>query len=305
MHRRALAAVLLVPAAAALGLWAAGGGQPPPPSPPSRLELPRGFQPEGIAAGAGGVVFVGSLPTGAVYRLEVGTGRGAVHVPAAAGRAAVGLEEAGGRLWVAGGDTGRAFVYDAVTGADVAQLTLASGPSFVNDVVVTSTAAYFTDSLRPVLYRVDRADLAVTAVALAGDLVYADGFNVNGIDATADGRTLVLVQTNTGRLFTADPRTGATRRIELAGGESVPGGDGILLVGRRLFVVQNVRNVVAEVRLAPDLASGSVVGRIASATFDVPTTVARVGAKLYVVNFGQSTGDPQTADYGVVAVDLP
>ena len=59
------------------------------------------------------------------------------------------------RLFVAGGATGKAFVYDAATGADLASYQLApagTAVTFVNDVVVTSKAAYFTDSRNQQLY---------------------------------------------------------------------------------------------------------------------------------------------------------
>lgn len=273
---------------------------------PEVIPLPAGFQPEGIASGRGTTFYVGSIPTGAVYRGDLRTGEGDVLVPGGPGRAATGLEEAGGLLYVAGAATGKAFVYDARTGADVAEPTLAPvSPAFVNDVVVTTTAAFFTDSFNPVLYRVDRATFAVTVIPLGGELRYSAGFNINGIDATPDGRTLVLVQSNTGKLFTADPGTGVTREIELAGGESVPNGDGILLAGRTLYVVQNRSNVIAEVRLDPRLPSGTVVSRTGHAAFDVPTTIARFGHRLYAVNARFGVAGPETAEYDVVGLPRP
>ena len=105
---------------------------------------------------AGGTTFyVGSIPTGAIYRGNLRTGTGAPFVQAATGRAAIGVEHDRGRLFVAGGDTGKGFVYDARTGTLLRELQLATGggATFVNDVVVTKRAAYFTDSNRPVLYR--------------------------------------------------------------------------------------------------------------------------------------------------------
>ncbi len=48
---------------------------------PGRIDLPDGFQPEGVAT-AGEQFFVGSIPTGAVYRGSLRTGNGAVLVPA-------------------------------------------------------------------------------------------------------------------------------------------------------------------------------------------------------------------------------
>ena len=122
---------------------------------PETIPLPTGFQPEGISIGNGTTFYVGSIPTGAVYRGNLRTGTGAILVPGAAGRAAIGIEFDRGLLFVAGGPTGKAFVYDASSGALVREVQLATGTggTFVNDVVVTKTAAYFTDSQRAVLYR--------------------------------------------------------------------------------------------------------------------------------------------------------
>lgn len=101
----------------------------------------------------------------------------------------------------------------------------------------------------------------VSAVHVGGDFVQQGTFNLNGIEAALDGGTLIDVQSSTGTLFTIDPASGVANAIDL-GGESVPAGDGILLHGRMLFVVQNQLNQVAVIRLAPDLLSGVVKGRI-------------------------------------------
>jgi hypothetical protein len=135
-------------------------------------------------------------------------------------------------------------------------------------------------------------------------LSYRPGFNVNGIDATPDGRTLVLVQSNTGMLFSADAATGLTRAIDL-GGESVPNGDGLLLHGMTLFVVQNQRNVVAVVELAPDLASGRVSARVSEPGFDVPTTIDEFGARLYVVNARFTTPPSPSTAYWLTSFRRP
>ena len=163
---------------------------------PEKIALPNGFQPEGIAVAPGGTFYVGSIPTGAIYRGDVRTGSGAVLVPAASGRAAIGVElDKLGRLFVAGGPTGRAFVYDTESGALIASYQLTTESTFVNDVVVTGSGAYFTDSLRQFVYRIGispNGELAPSAQAipLTGDIAYTSGFNANGIDATADGTML-------------------------------------------------------------------------------------------------------------------
>jgi sugar lactone lactonase YvrE len=274
---------------------------------PSRIGLPDGFQPEGIAT-AGERFFVGSIPTGAVYRGSLRTGKGAVFVRAQAGRAAIGLEVDRGRLFVAGGSTGNAYVYSATTGAPIRAYALSTGGSFVNDVAVTRQAAWFTDSYQPVLYRVPLgaggrppAPAAVTTVPLRGDYVHGSGFNVNGIAATDGGRTLVIVQSGTGKLFTVTT-TGRTRAIALAGGQSVPNGDGILLDGRTLYVVQNQLNAIAKISLSANLRSGRVLRRISSTSFDVPTTVAALGNHLYAVNARFGTTPTPTTEYWITQV---
>lgn len=274
---------------------------------PSTIALPNGFQPEGIAIG-GEQFYVGSIPTGAVYRGSLRTGQGAILVQPQAGRAAIGMKVDRGRLFVAGGPTGNGYVYNAKTGALLRTYALSAGGSFVNDVVVTKSAAWFTDSFKPVLYRVPLgpggrpgAATSFSTVALTGDYVHGAGFNVNGIDATANGRTLVIVQSGTGKLFTVNAM-GRTRAIALAGGEGVPSGDGILLDGKTLYVVQNSLNVIAKIALAPNLRSGRVVTRISNPAFDVPTTIAELGSRLYAVNARFGNPSPATATYSVVKV---
>lgn len=264
---------------------------------PQHIALPNGFQPEGIAVGPGKTFYVGSIPTGAVYRGDLRTGQGSILNPGSERASSVGLDvDRQDRVWVAGGATGGARVIDGRTGALLAsyQLTMASA-TFVNDVVATKRAAYFTDSVNPVLYRVPLHLGPASTIPLTGDLVYQQGFNLNGIDATPDGRTLVVVQSNTGLLFTVDAASGLALAIDL-GGERMNFGDGLLLDGRRLYVVRNRVNLVAVIDLAPDLRSGRVVARVTNPDFDVPATIARRGNRLYVVNarFGTQPG-PSTA----------
>jgi sugar lactone lactonase YvrE len=274
---------------------------------PSTIQLPNGFQPEGIAIGNGATFYVGSIPTGAVYAGSLRTGVGRTLVAGATGRAATGLKFDHGRLWVSGAGTGKGFVYDAHSGALIREYQLAtgSGATFVNDVAVTRTAAFFTDSNRAVLYRVargpDGAPGTASTLPLTGDFELAAGFNLNGIAATPDGKTLLAVQTNTGRVFRIDPASGATTLVDL-GGASLTNGDGILLQGRTLYVVQNQTNQIAVVELSPDLSHGTVVRTITDSDFDVPTTIARFGRWLYAIDARFGTASGPNATYEVVQV---
>ena len=274
---------------------------------PEVIALPNGWQPEGIAIGRGTTFYVGSIPTGAVYRGDLRTGKGAPFVQGATGRAAVGVDFDRGLLFVAGGPTGKGFVYDARNGALVRELQLATGggATFVNDVVVTKRAAWFTDSNRAVLYRLPltkngRPAAAAQAVALTGDFQLAPGFNLNGIDATPNGKTLVTVQSGTGKLFTVTP-AGVTTEIDL-GGQTVQNGDGILLQGRTLYVVRNQNNQIAVVALGKALTTGTMARTITNPGFDVPTTIDRFGSTLYAVNARFGTPPTPTTPYTVVRV---
>jgi len=67
--------------------------------------------------------------------------------------------------------------------------------------------------------------------------------------------------------------------------------------------VQNT-NQVSRIRLRPDLTSGVVERVITSEVFQTPTTAARFGRRLAVVNAKFDTGIPPTADrYEVVLVN--
>ena len=274
------------------------------------IPLPDGFQPEGIAI-EGTHFFTGSISTGAVYRGDIRSGEGSILVPGGAGRAAIGLKVDDGRLFVAGGPTGQAYVYDAHTGAELATYRLTSEASFVNDVVVTPQAAWFTDSVNPVLYKVPfsqngglSGQSAVSTVPLTGDVRYQEGFNVNGIEATPNGKKLVIVQTNTGMLFTVAPHSGRTTRIDLDH-ERVRFGDGLLLEGHTLYVVQGMQNRVAVVALESGLESGDVVERVRDGDFDFPATVAERGDRLYLVNARFTTPPTPQTEYWITVIHKP
>ncbi|MPZ72361.1 MAG: superoxide dismutase [Nitriliruptorales bacterium] len=275
---------------------------------PSTIALPDGFQPEGIAGGTGSTFFVGSIPTGDIVRGDLRTGEVEEFVEAGEGQSAIGLAVGSGVLFVAGGPTGQGHAYDADTGMELASWQFTDSATFVNDVVATRDAAYFTDSVNPFLYRVPilaRGEFGdPVAIELIGDLEYQDGFNVNGIAATSRGDTLVVVQSNTGMLFTVDPATGTTDEIDLAG-ETVQQGDGILLHSRRLWVVQNRANLLTLVQLESGFDSGEVVGRFSDDDFDVPTTVARFGQRLALVNARFETAEPDAAEYWVTQMPRP
>lgn len=280
---------------------------------PELISLPDGFQPEGIAVGKGSTFYVGSIPTGAVYRGDLRTGDGAELVPPQAGRVAIGLkyDERTGLLFVAGGPTGFAFIYNGETGANVTEIQLTTGDRFINDVVITRDSAYFTNSKQPVLYRVpleNNGELpdspTVEEIQLTGDYVFTPGpnaFNANGIAASPNGKTLIIVNSVDGLLYNVDPETGEATLIDL-GGETVPNGDGILLQGKTLYVVQNQLNQIAVIELNSDFSAGTIVDTITHESFDIPTTIARFGHSLYAVNARFGSPPPVGTDDDIVRV---
>jgi streptogramin lyase len=273
---------------------------------PGTIPLPAGWQPEGIAAGRGPVLYVGSLANGAIYAVDPRTGAGEVLSPGATGMVAVGLEFDGrtNALYVAGGATGQARVIDAASGAVLASFHLARS-GFINDAAVTKDAVYFTNSSLPVIYRLSLGpggrlspSASVTEIPLSGDWVQVAGFNANGIVATPQGQLLVVNSTS-GLLYRVDPATGLATRVDL-GGSLVTNGDGLLLEGHTLYVVRNRLNQLVVIELEPDFAAGTVAETITNAAFDVPTTIARFGGALYTVNARFGTAPTPQTMYDVV-----
>lgn len=277
---------------------------------PTTFDLPDGFQPEGIAIGWDPVAYLGSRADGSIYQASLVTGRGRI-LSQGPGTPSLGLTTDGFRLFVSGGTGGDARVIDRFTGEVLASYQFATGPSFVNDVVLTGDVAWFTDSTNPVLYglplkhgRLPSAD-KVVHLPLTGDIVYGEDINANGIERTPDGKALLIVQSGTGKLFRVNPHNGVAREVDL-GGETLTNGDGLLRQGHRtLYVVQNRFNTVAVLHLSKDATSARVVARVTDPRFDIPTTVAAFGDRLYLPNARFSTPPEPTTPYTVVAIRRP
>jgi sugar lactone lactonase YvrE len=273
------------------------------------IVVPGASSAEGIAAGAGATFYAGDLFQGDIFRGDLQRGTAELFIDAPAGRQAVGMatDLAHHLLFVAGGFTGQAYVYDTRTGATVATYQFAAPPtSLVNDVALTKDGAWFTDSFQAQLYFVPVSRAGVPGpsrtLAVSGPAAELSGeVNLNGIQATPNGKTLIVAHSANAQLYTVDPATGASARIA---GVSVPNVDGLVLEAGRLWAVQNFSNQIARIRLAPGLASGVVEEVITSELFQIPTTAARFGSRLAVVNAKFDTGIPPTANqYEVILVD--
>ena len=315
--------LLTASAVAALSLALVSGAQPagavsaPPDGTfPARSELPDGFQPEGIAIGPGPTAWLGSRADGDIYRLSLRTGKGRT-ISQGPGTPSLGLKsDRDGRLYVAGGTSGTARVVDTETGAVLRDIPLATdptaSPTFVNDVVLTKDAAWFTDSNRPQLYRVARSArgkpaATATTLPLTGAWVQSSELSANGISTTPTGRALLVVNSTSGLLYRVDPVTGVATEVDL-GGASLTMGDGMLRQGRTLYVVRNRINEIAVLRLSRTGSTGRLVRTIDSGdlarttSFDVPTTLARFGSRLYLPNARFTTPPTPTTEYWVTKV---
>jgi hypothetical protein len=284
---------------------------------PDLIQLPADFGPEGIAVGRGHTFYVGSLAPATLGQILVGdlrTGEFTELVPPTR-RIAAGMkiDSRTNYLYVAGGNSGRATIYDAGSGEEVAFYQFqAPGVNGLNDVVVTHDAAYFTDTNRPFLYRIALSPNGEpgegTVIPLPANFGIRGGCTVgpaprgNGIAAAPNGKHLVSIHMSEGQLYRIDTESLTVFPITLSGGDFAGGapvcsGDGLLLDGHTLYIGQFTLNRVAVVELSPDLLSG-IVTRYITEPFQsnpatkLPTTLAEFGNSLYAVTYGASPPSP-------------
>jgi Cu-Zn family superoxide dismutase len=276
----------------------------------ARYELPREVShPEGIAYDAeSGVVYVAGSPDGQIARIDLRTGQGRLVGQGLAGELGgvfpgiLGLKvDDRGRLWMAGGRTGKVFVTDARTGALLQTIeTPDAAKGLINDIAFAGGKAFFTDTLRATLWAVDAGETIAAAPERwldfgATPLQYSEGPNLNGITATPDGRTLLVGQMNKGLLFKIDLASRSVTPIDIKG-ETVAGVDGLVLNGQTLYVIRQPAGEIVTISLAPDMASGAVIARTSSSGLLWPATGVIAGDELLVVNSQfnrRSTGDAQ------------
>jgi sugar lactone lactonase YvrE len=255
--------------------------------------------PEGVAAGGGsGTFFVGATGDGTIYRGTLDSPTVTEFITGATGKSAIGMKVADGRLYVAGGTTGKIVVYDLGTRQQVASFDTGTG-GFLNELVVTHRGDVFvTDSFRPILWHVTAAQVSAGSgtpeqIAVGPEIAFASGFNLNGIVARGGGRRLIVVQSNTGKLFRIDLGTGASssRRIQQIDAPALPGGDGLLRDRGRLVVVQGDPAALRFLKLHGGDSRAQLVDTRTDPTLRGPSTVARARKLLLVVNadFATST----------------
>ena len=306
-------------AALVAGLMAATAAAQPRPDAyvlPGNLVFPEGV----VADQASGLFHVSSTTDGTIFRGHVSNPQAEVWLTGGAdGRTtAIGLElDPDDRLIVAGGGTGSMWAYDTADGSLVARFVTPAGATFINDVAaVPSGDVFATDSMRPILWRLSAATLDAGGGATVNAepwldftgtaLVYQAGFNVNGIASSANGQHLLLVQSNTGKLFRVTVATKEVVEIDLAGA-TVTAGDGLVLLGTTVWVVRNSFGVVERVELDDSLTSGAIVRSYSNPGFGFPTTADISRGRMLVVNsqFDRRPSDNPILPFTVSSVPIP
>lgn len=270
---------------------------------PAEIDLPEGFFPEGITIGRGTTFFVGSLADGSIFRGDLRTGQGEVLTDPAGPFATIGIDvDKRNRIWVSGGPTGTARVYDGRNGSllETYELTAPFG-SFINDVIVTKGGAWFTDSGtqnspdpdmfqfagEPRLFKVpfgpggklpDAGAIEELTVDIP-DVVFP---NLNGIETTPDGRGLIVAHSSLGALFAVNPSNGSAQQIDT--GVEFVSPDGLVRKGRILYVVEPGAAQVSAVRLDRRGTAGVVRSVIPVVGAESPTTADIFGRYLYVAD---------------------
>ena len=91
------------------------------------------------------------------------------------------------------------------------------------------------------------------------------------------------MQSNTGNLYRIAIESREVTRIDL-GGETLMGGDGILLDGQTLYVCRNQQEQIFPLEMSPDLTSAAPGEPFTDASFMYPTTIAIADDRLLAVN---------------------
>lgn len=256
-------------------------------------ELPgENTYPEGIAYNeASNTFFVGSASDGTIYQGDPQSGE--IMTLIAGGErdafATLGLKvDDENRLWVAGGTSGQVFVYDVETAEQTNAIsTPGEGDPLLNDLVVASSGdVYVTDSFRPTLFRIAAGSETAEAWLDFTDTAFEyqeEGPNANGIEVTPNDQYLLVVQMNTGQLFRIDVASKEVSEVDL-GGETLAGGDGLVLDGQRLYAIIQTNDEIVSVDMSDDFSSGTVISRTQDESLAYPATAALVDDRLLVVN---------------------
>ena len=269
------------------------------------------FFPEGIAYSAhSGAFFTGSTTNGDVVRIDVQTGVASLFASGADQERADcrGMKvDSKERLWICGGEENKVHVLDA-KGKLIQTWDLKAmyNAGFLNDCAVDDQYIYFTDSRVQKIYRAPTAGSQPGPVEewlnfTNQQIPYGTGFNANGIVLTPDGKYVIIVVSNTGKLYRIDRNSKAVAEIMI--NAPVTAGDGLWLIGETLYVSRNSTNKIFPVKLSDDYSKGTVGAEFGDNLL-FNTTIARAGNYFLVVN-SQLNRRPSATNPTPPAVQLP
>lgn len=284
------------------------------------IAAPSGIDyPEGVTVDSEGWIYVSSAVDGAVARMKSDGGSAQIIAPAGkllpAGNdifpAMLGkkIDELG-RLWIMGGLTGKIFVIDKATGDLLETRTVSGERKALNDAVIMPDAAYVTDTVQPILWKIARngdeigepeAWIDFTGTALE----YGPGRNLNGIAADEAGKYLIVIQMDKGLLFRIDIASRQVTPVDI-GDETVTNGDGLVIAGQTMYLVRQAETEIVTLRFAPDFSSAEVVSRFSDPALTWPATAAILGDELLVMDsqFNRKASADPVRPFSVVAIPL-
>ncbi len=273
---------------------------------PDLIPISIGMEAEGIEMGKDTDFFVGALSytgnltnAGTIFKGNLVTGKGQILVPAT-GKPIKGLsyDARTDYLYGATGFSAGFFgpwweqgvkVYAGTSGRLLGEITFGDDIS-INDVLVTDTAVYCTDSANAALYKIPLEDngkvfsSTVEKIEMTG-FEMAEGPSSNGLAGDFDGKELLVINMSTGVLYRVDTASGAASPVNVQGEEQLfVNGDGLYMDGRTLYIMQNFTQKIAVVELSNDLTQGTFVKNIISANFAIPTTITGFGDCIYAIN---------------------
>ncbi len=150
---------------------------------------------------------------------------------------------------------------------------------FANDMAFDDQGnAYVTDSFAPVIYKVT-TDYKATIWANNPLFAGAQGINLNGI-VYHPNKYLIVVKANEGKLFKVELSN--PNKVTEITGVTLPGGDGMVLYEKDLYVVHG-RSKVSQVRSSDDWETASIV-KTDSVGYDQATTNVVAEYKVYTLN---------------------
>jgi hypothetical protein len=195
---------------------------------------------------------LGSFRDGAIYRVDpAGQASLLVDDPRLCSVLGIALDGARDRLWAVSSDLGASRkpsaagvkksasvgIYELRTGKAAGFVDLSpllDGPHLLNGIALDAAGtAYVTDSLSPVIYRVEAGGRA--SIFVRDERFLGDAINLNGVVVHPNGYLLVIKKSD-GSLFKV-PLAEPSKLTRVACAERLVGGDGLTAIDDKSLVV--------------------------------------------------------------------